>query len=201
GVVSRHPVVGGPVGPWLAVASPARRRAIPHRRRQHVAGPSREWRHPRLFCHDASFPLAAPRHARADGVALSAAATRPAVRQAMARTHALAIPRQVRPEVTPPAAISVLERTLACTREDPPERRGCAASPRRGCQPRQGFRSVGPANPDRTVRTRSPSHGHRGARGRETAHPISRVAALLSRRGGGWTGAGLPRNGGNLGRG
>src|SRR5438132_81905 len=113
GVVSRHPVVGGPVGSWLAVASPARRRATPHRRSRHVAGPSREWRHPRLFCHDASFPLAAPRHARADGVALSAAATRPAVRQAMARTHALAIPRQVRPEVPPPAAISVLERALA----------------------------------------------------------------------------------------
>src|SRR5438093_13686501 len=64
GVVSRHPIVGGPVGPWLALGSPARRCDDSHRRGQHVAGPSRGRSNPYIISNKASLPPAAHRHAR-----------------------------------------------------------------------------------------------------------------------------------------
>ncbi|PYT13707.1 MAG: hypothetical protein DMF51_10090 [Acidobacteria bacterium] len=60
---------------------------------------------------------------------------------------------------------------------------------------------MGLANPIRSVRRGSSSHGHRGTRGWEAAHPISIVAAVLFGRMGGCSGAGLRRNDGDLGRG
>ena len=58
---------------------------------------------------------------------------------------------------------------------------------------------MGLTDPDWLVRRRSPPHGHRGTRSGKAVDPFSSVAVVLSRRVGGWTGAGLPSNGGNLG--
>src|SRR2546430_7207086 len=49
-----------------------------------------------------SCSLAAPRHARAHGVAVSAPTACPAVRPATLRAHSMAIPHQGRPEGTSP---------------------------------------------------------------------------------------------------
>src|SRR5439155_3087046 len=139
--------------------------------------------------------------ARADRLLIPAPTRCPAVRPGPRWADCLAIPYEARTLSPAPAAIPVLERALARTQENPPERRGGSPIPRRGRQPRWGFRPVGLTDPKRALRRRSPPRRRRGTRGWEAGHPVSCVAVVLSRRVSGRTGPGRPGHGGDVGRG